>query len=149
MSEKLRLHRSVRIPESWLGRICFTACFVTAVGLSGCGEKPSVTTVTGIVSYQGRNLDHGSLRFYGADGRPVGAVISSDGRYEVELPPGKYSVTVTSPPQRPAGAPVTDDTPPPASAGTLPDRFAHLPTSGISVTVGPPEMPQTFDVELK
>ena len=127
---------------SFAGAVCFLL-------LPGCGGgADGLTLVSGTVSYQGSPLDHGSLRFFGPDGRPIGCVIREDGSYEINLPPGDFQVSVSSPPRRPAGDP-TDDTPPPPDPNALPDIFSQPVTSGLSFSVGPQSGPLTYEIDLK
>jgi hypothetical protein len=133
-----------------LGRLCASiagvVCFLL---LPGCGSgSGDLVRVSGTVSYQGSPLEHGSLRFFGPDSRPIGCVIRQDGSYEINLPPGDFQVSVSSPPRRPASDP-TDDTPPPPDPNALPEIFSQPVTSGLTFSVGPQAEPLTYNIDLK
>lgn len=124
-------------------------CLLGGLTLSGCEQAAETTAVQGTVSYRGKLLDHGSLRFYGASGRPISSVIQSDGTYKIELPAGEYQVSVTSPPTAPANSNPKDDTPPPPSRNALPPRFSQISRSGLSLSVSLQAEPKTWNLELK
>ena len=63
--------------------------------LNGCGEA-SKTVAIQVLSYKGQPLDSGSIDFYPVTGRPVIAVLDSGGKYDAELEPGDYVVTVNA-----------------------------------------------------
>lgn len=115
---------------------------------SGCSDSlPAGNSVSGTVSYQGNLLDHGSVRFFGADGRPVGSVIQEDGSYQIGLPPGKYQVSVSSPPKLPPGYEEGDRIPRDPSA--VPARYGQPNSSRLSTTVDAESPAQTYDIVLK
>ena len=64
----------------------------------GCGNpEPTRYEVTGSVSYQGKTLPLGIIRFVPSQGRPSAPVpIASDGKYTVRLPAGDYRVEITA-----------------------------------------------------
>jgi hypothetical protein len=73
----------------------------------GCGEENPLgrRAVYGDVSYQGKPVDYGSIQFIPVDpqrGVSSGAMIEA-GKYQIQeslgLPPGNYSVMVSSPDQ--------------------------------------------------
>jgi len=88
---------------------CSILCAVALlfVALSGCGRSPG--TVSGKVTYQGKNLKGGGVTFISAEGQPSGsAKINEDGTYEVrDIRSGKYRIAVETEsllPQRDANA---------------------------------------------
>jgi len=116
--------------------------------LSGCGDAPPKKNLSGTVSYQGNLLDHGSVRFFGVDGRPVGSVIQENGSYQIDLLPGEYQVSVSSPPKMPAGLEEVDN-PPPHDPNAVPARYAQPNLSGLSTTVDSEPPTQTYDIVLE
>jgi hypothetical protein len=115
--------------------------------LAGCSESSPTTKLSGTVSYQGEPLDHGSLRFYGADGRPIGSVIREDGTYQIDLLPGEYTVGVTSPPKLPPGYQEGDQIPHDPRA--VPPEYGQPQTSSLSTTIAAESAEQTYDISLK
>ena len=75
---------------------CSILCAVALlfVVLSGCGRSPR--TVSGKVSYQGKNLKGGSVAFVSTEGLPSGTgTINEDGTYEIrDVKSGKYRIAV-------------------------------------------------------
>ena len=133
-----------------LGHRLAVMLFVWPVGLailSGCGDSPQQTSVRGTVSYQGNPLDHGSVRFFGVDGRPVGSVIQVNGSYQIDLLPGEYQVSVSSPPKLPPGYKEGDRLPPDPSV--VPARYTQPNSSGLSTTVVKESLAQTYDIALE
>ncbi len=60
---------------------------------TGCGAKRS--TVSGSVTYKGKNLTHGIVVLHGVDGVPVNGSIDESGKYEAkDVPIGETIVTV-------------------------------------------------------
>lgn len=134
-----------------LGYRLATLLFSWLVGLMfllGCSDAPQPTSVRGTVTYQGNRLDHGSVRFFGADGRPIGSVIQENGFYQIELLPGKYQVSVSSPPKLPPGY-KEGDPPPPPEPNMVPAKYSQPKLSRLSTTVGSETPTQTYDIALK
>lgn len=119
------------------------------LGLCGCNADLETTTVNGTVAYRGKLLDHGSLRFFGATNRPLGAVIQPDGSYSISLPPGDYRVSVSSPPKMPANADPKDDTPPPPNRNALPARYSQVTKSDLKISLQLQEESQEWNLDLK
>ncbi len=126
----------------WAGPLCMTA-------LLGCAETTESAVVRGTVTFRGKQLDHGSLRFFGADGRPISCVIQQDGSYEISLPAGNFQVGVSSPPLRPANSDPKDDTPPPPDRNALPERYSQIASSGLKLSVSLQVEPRVWDITLK
>jgi hypothetical protein len=134
-----------RASLAW-ANLVWAICFLI---LPGCGGgSDDLSRVSGTVSYQGSPLDHGSLRFFGGNGRPIGCVIQEDGSYEIDLPPGDFQVSVSLPPKMPANGRM-GDTPPRSGPNALPEMYAQPITSGLSFSVGPQSGPLTYEIDLK
>ncbi|HLJ97017.1 MAG TPA: hypothetical protein VKU02_27885 [Gemmataceae bacterium] len=71
--------------------------------LLGCGGGVRATaTVTGTVSYQGKPVPTGTVKFYGPDNQVASASIGEDGSYEAtNVPLGSVKVAVSTPPPPP------------------------------------------------
>jgi hypothetical protein len=73
-----------------------------ALLMFGCGPELSGRPVSGVVTFQGKPLENGSIQFYPAEGQPTfsGGNIEN-GQYrlpaEFGLAPGKYTVRINSP----------------------------------------------------
>jgi len=126
----------------WAWPVCLLA-------LLGCGDTEELTTVRGAVSYRGKLLDHGSLRFFAESGRPISCVIQQDGSYEILLPSGDFQVSVSSPPVKPANSDPTDDTPPLPDRNALPERYSQIARSGLKLSTSVQAEPQVWDINLK
>jgi hypothetical protein len=83
-----RLNRWLRPGPSAIG--------ILALVLVGCGGGKTKVDVSGTVSYQGKSIDMGNIRFEPADKSlaPEGSVIK-DGAYHVKLPLGKARVSIS------------------------------------------------------
>lgn len=76
-----------------------TLLIVVAVGLVGCGgpnDAPTRVTVTGEVTFDGKPLSKGDIIFRPEEGNFADAGKIADGKYEMEVVPGKYRVEITS-----------------------------------------------------
>lgn len=80
-------------------RVSAACCMVLAVCLSGCGggsDGPSRVDVSGQVTYQGKPIPRGQIRFVptGPEGGPIAAVEIRDGKYaamgETGVPVGTH-----------------------------------------------------------
>jgi len=120
---------------------------VSFIPLVGCSDELPLKNVKGSVSYQGTLLDHGSLRFFGENGRPIGSAIQSDGSYEIDLLPGEYQVSVSSPPVPPPDHQEGDPLPP--DPRQIPARYSQPNSSGLSMIVGPESEDQSYVFELE
>jgi hypothetical protein len=77
------------------------------------------------------------------------SVLNSDGTYEIQLPPGDYRVSVSSPPRASANPDPTDDTPPLPGKGALPPRYTQIEKSGLTLNVMLQQAPLTWEFDLK
>ncbi|WP_146448512.1 hypothetical protein [Bythopirellula polymerisocia] len=114
----------------------------------GCAKSEPTQQVTGKISYQAKALDHGMVSFFPAGGRPIGAAITPEGSYEIELPPGQYQVIVNAPPKLPAGFKEGDPLPS-HDPNALPAKYSRQQTSGLSATISLQDETQTVDFELE
>jgi len=118
--------------------VLFLGLFVLGCGSSGPEKHP----VTGIVTYQGKPLPLGRVSFVPETGRAADpAHLDESGRYQLELPAGKYSVAVIAMPPRPGGRPDPtveggiDYTGVPEVRSLIPKKYNRTTTSGIVVQV--------------
>ena len=140
--QSLRQILLLRLLQLFVGSFCLT-------GMPGCSLTEDQALVQGTVSYRGRPLDHGSLRFFGSDQRPISCVIQHDGSYAIRLPAGNFRVSVTSPPQRPPHSDPQDDTPPPPDRNAFPARYSQISRSALRLSVSLPSEPRRWDIDLK
>lgn len=123
--------------------LCY-GCLLLVIGCTGAEQQQ---TVRGKVSYQGMPLDHGIVSFFGPHGRPISVNIGSDGKYQVQLPPGDYAVIVNSPPKLPEGYQEGDPAPLP-DPNALPSRYSRRRSSGLHATITLQKEPQVIDFTL-
>jgi hypothetical protein len=137
---------SVFVRRLLLGSCCLL------VLLLGC-RRSATGDLSGEVRVNGQLLTGGgSVVFLAADGEMKGAVIGSDGRYQVRgLAPGVARVGVASHPPVPPGlfhpgGPEKRRAQPPEKVVVLPERLGKPETSGIEVTVVGGSQP--FNIDL-
>ena len=101
-------------------------------------KKPaSMASVTGKVIYKGKPVPDAIVTFLSEDGNIVAVPVGADGTYTVtKLKPGKHTLTVDPPMQRPGGA----------KAVVIPKKYSGLRTSGLTYTVK--EGKQNHDITL-
>lgn len=75
---------------------CRLACIVAVyLCLTGCGSQNGLTEVGGVITYDGKPVQKGTISFLPADGNgPTAAAIVTDGRYSVRVAPGKKQVRI-------------------------------------------------------
>lgn len=131
-----------------------------AGAFSGCGDgRPKVERgmVRGKVTFAGKPVTDGIVRFENATGISQGAELDGEGRYEVKthesvgLPPGNYQVAVV-PRIGPAPGEVLLVNGPPKENDSkvfpdIPEKVRDMATSGLSITVSVGENP-AFDFDL-
>jgi hypothetical protein len=88
------------LPRS-VGVFCLVVAFgaVSLLGLPGCGEGKSSGMLKGKVTYPTPNDPAGRVKisFLAANGSTMGGTqTEADGTYSVPLPPGEYTVTISS-----------------------------------------------------
>lgn len=130
----------------------------TPLGLLGCGllvliagcgeaEEPKYE-VTGVVQYDGTPVTEGTILFEDlTTGAAVSTPLTSEGKYEVELPKGNYKVTVTPPTVE---IPATANSPASETwkqVKNIPDNVRHIESSHLSAEVNS-DMTE-YDFELK
>lgn len=122
------------------------AFLVVAVG---CGEGTKKITVTGTVSYKGKPLSAGILKFSGPEGAYSAASIQPDGKYIMtDVMPGETKVGIMESPQG-SGSSSGDK----GSAGpkgppvSLPEKYREPTTSGLSYTIKPDT--KQLDIDIK
>ena len=133
----------------------FSLCLAAVVFCLGCGKSgPEMVPVRGTVTFGGKPLPTGIVKFIPESGPPSPAAIGQDGTYQTKAVPGKHTVVVTATSQ-PAGAkenPAAEggmDYSGAAPARSLIPRKYNLPhTSGIVKTVQAGEE-NTIDIQLQ
>lgn len=119
--------------------------------LAGCGSgKEPGEKVSGKVLFGKKPLPSGTVSFI-PEGKGGGVAASqiASGRYSLEVPKGKYRITVTTPAK--AGSP-PDGTPDSQNVKKLrtveiPARYGDFGNSGLDIVVK--KGPQTHDISLK
>jgi hypothetical protein len=123
-----------------------------ALALLGCG--PSVTEVSGTVTFKDRRLTSGSVIFVGQDGESSSSAIAEDGSYQIEnAPVGPVRIAVASHPREPPGlkrppgqaAPLRED--PKDGTVKIPKKYEDHKTSDLSYTVK--RGSNTFNIDLE
>lgn len=117
-----------------LNRASTLAASLTVVMiLTGC-EKPSDQVwIAGTVSYEGQPINSAMLNFYPPKGRATAVPVTPGGKYEAQLPPGEYKVTVVESVTLPEGWQEGDDPPPPTIG--LPQQYRQRTRTPLSVSV--------------
>ena len=143
-------------------RVPRLALLLAGLVFAGCGPGNPLgrQPVSGTVTLDGQPLALGAIRFdpmSGGAGAAATTVVGGeirDGRYDlpadVGVPPGKYSVSITSTGAAPPLAPGADPmaAPPPASPELVPERYNRRTELSVDVTdAGPNEFP--FALESK
>lgn len=102
--------------------------------LAGCGDSgPVKYQVQGTVTYDEKPVPTGGVIFLSQDGKQTSAAIGTDGRYQTELPVGKYYVGVSAPrTSNQTGMEAFDAAP---QEPYVPHHFAVPKNSGLSATV--------------
>jgi hypothetical protein len=117
---------------AWTAGVTLAACL--AVSVVGCRESSPGVPVSGRVTYQGEPIASGTVTFFPASGRPLHAILSSDGEYAAQLLPGDYRVVVNVGAQLPEGWKEGDPVPPPTRM--LPAEYTTRAASTLTATVG-------------
>ncbi len=129
---------------------------VLAFGLSGCGNSgKKVWPVAGKVTFQGKPVCAGTIRFRGPTGVDMTSNLRSDGSYEIVmaegrgLPEGDYQVAII-PLNAPAGTaiPMGPGAPPPKPVcNDIPAKYHDPATSGLTLTI--PSDARRFDFDMQ
>jgi hypothetical protein len=109
---------------------------LAAAALAGCDANKR-RTVTGTVTYKGRPLPSGIVRFYSGADRMSMATVEADGTFAVtDVPPGPVTVTVEPDPQaskhRSMGGGANEPAPKPVA---IPPKYADPKTSGLEYNI--------------
>ncbi len=71
----------------------FALCLIVCATLAGCGDNTG--DVTGTITFDGKPVADGSLKFLkAAGGEAVGGAVIRDGTFATKLPPGKYKIEI-------------------------------------------------------
>ena len=134
-----------------LGFLTILSLFL-GLPLLGCG--PSVTEVSGTVTFKDRRLTSGSVIFVGQDGESSSSAIAEDGSYRIENAPlGPVRIAVASHPRVPPGLMNSPGKAPASredakdSTVKIPQRYDDHETSGLAYTVE--RGSHTFNIDLK
>jgi len=128
-------------------RFSLPVLLVSLIGLTGCG--PAETTVSGVISYEGKNLNSGVVTMKSGD-KTLSSDISSEGSYTIKgVPVGEATISVMVPPPPPKGGGpegAIEDTTSVSNPVQIPEKYSDLATSGLTfeVTSGDP----THNIEL-
>jgi hypothetical protein len=102
------------------------------VVLAGCA--PGKGSVSGVVRYQGKPLEAGTILFFDSRQRVREGIIGEDGKYEAtDVTAGTTRVAVMTPMAITFGG---QSLKPRGKAVTLPDRYANPDKSGLAFVVG-------------
>lgn len=134
------------------------------LSLIGCDQGPQTVPVHGKVTYQGKPVPTGTVRFHPVSGGAVAVgPIQSDGSYKLarKVPgdgvlPGDYQVTIEAIESSDAGpsGPITieqelelDITEGPRSKALVPEKYAALESTDLTASVKPGDNEINFDLE--
>jgi hypothetical protein len=127
-------------------RRLFGSCWLLLVLAAGCG--PSSGTISGKVTYKGKQLPCGTVTFLGPGERMASGLIATDGTYLIpKVPVGPVTVTVVTHPPIPVGLSPIPMAPPPGSYVAIPARYKSPERSGLNYTVT--RGSQTYDIHLQ
>jgi hypothetical protein len=125
-------------------RLALLGGLLLAVGLAGCSGNQRLT-IQGTVSYQGRPVPSGVVKFHGPGDRVSMATLEKDGTFTItDVSPGEVKVTVEEDPAARMKESMTgagDEQPsadgkeaavPPIS---IPPRYWKVSTSGLVYTI--------------
>jgi hypothetical protein len=119
------------------GRLLGLAVVVVVV-VSGCSSKGKKVTVNGTVSYQGKAVPSGILKFSGPEGSYSAAVIQPDGTFIItDVVPGEVKVGVTQGPQGTEDSSGKKRNQPQEAQVSLPTKYLDPSTSGVTYTITP------------
>ena len=99
----------------------------------GCGSESNENSVSGIVTVKGKPLAKAALQFFPVQGRPAIAMVDQTGKYQIDLPPGDYQVTVSLSTKMPPGWKPGD--PLPQHESTIPAEYATRARTPLKATV--------------
>ena len=117
-----------------------------AVALTGCDKPTDQVWIAGTVSYEGQPVDSAMLSFYPPKGRATAVPVTPGGKYEAQLSPGEYKVTVVEGVTLPEGWQEGDDPPPPTIG--LPKQYRQRSRTPLTVSVSA-DQSAPIDLELE
>lgn len=129
---------------------------VLAPGIPGCGPAgKKVWPVAGKVTFQGKPVSAGTIRFKNSTGVDMTAGLRLDGSYEIVmaegrgLPAGEYQVAIIPLSAAPgAEIPMGPGAPPPKPVcNDIPLKYRQPTTSGLTLTI--PSDAQRFDFDMQ
>jgi hypothetical protein len=124
--------------------VCLAVFGVTVAGCSGRRTKPGYIKLTGIVQYEGKPLQRGSVLFAPSlPGDTGSALIGVDGSFSVMLAPGDYSVAVRCYDDDATISESGEYTPP---TSLIPERYTDANDSGLTVSVKAGVRPVSFSL---
>lgn len=139
---KLREHHSKQWKSVSYSAACFLLLFCSLfVSTIGCGDD-GVESVTGTVTYNGKPVTKGNVRFIPESGRPASGAIDSNGRYEMAtskdvmgIAPGEYTVTVRVAETSVSGDDYANPAAEPSTTWIVPEKYADHETTPLTATV--------------
>jgi len=124
-------------------------CAVAAVVLAGCGQDgPERAVVSGTVTYQGKPLEEGQIRFLPVKGTeaPVSGGAIRKGEYRVDakggVPVGTHRIEIIAYRVPPESLEILKTLPPDATETEMPPREQYIPAkynadSELEITIPP------------
>lgn len=113
--------------------------------VSGCGKGSDLRHVSGEIKYRNVPLSNAGISFYPSSGRPVTAAVT-EGKYNVQLKPGDYTVTIIVGVELPQEFKEGDPVPPPKVL--LSEVYTSRTKSKLNATVGEKQS-DPIDFDLK
>ena len=117
---------------------------------AGCGDEAEEPKheVTGVVQFDGTPVTAGQILFEDpATGKSASAPLSAEGTYEVQLPQGSYTVTVTPPMVEIPGTANSPASETWKKVGNIPDSVRHLESSHLKAEVRPEATEHNFELK--
>ena len=153
------------IPNPIRGSIV-TAIFysfaMVAAGLTGCGSEAGISQVHGTVTFEGKPVVKGTVRFFPkAGGRPAVGQIQTDGSYQLGTKvsgdgtsPGEYAIAVEAVESTTIGQAPTSLEEEMASGEAqvsvkylVPEKYSSHQSSGLAKTVEPGDNEINLDLQ--
>ena len=131
------------------------ASLVALLLLAGCNQRPPTAPVSGVVTYRGKPLTHGSIMFQPDAGPPGRSVIGPDGTFTLwtfeegdGAIVGRHRVRVVSFDESKKGDATQKETT--TGSSLIPQWYAYIRSSGLEYQVEqkPPGETNYFEIEL-